>query len=364
MPEQTVELGTITTGAYEYSSLAITLDAELVEGDVAAQLQTVDFDQDGDGDFAFSTDGPSFTSHVEVYARAFKLVAGNGDELEFAGPANTQNSTTDEAAPYAFAPTNYAAIRTWHDDHDTQTLSMVIKDGRPGTPDAPELQSDDDTVTVTWGTPDSGDAPTTSYDVRISTSGFDTWTTESITSPPKKFLNLDTGTSYDVQVRAVNSVNPGNWSPTSTTSTHLLFIDFDDTASTNPRNAIIREVKDDADLWYWGQDNGDGVIEEWDPNVVYKVWNNGKVMLFFNHADTEPIILTMVTGYERKGRGGRLLPLGDDKHVSEVVEHKMKGAFDPTAYNNAEDRLCFMVQRPEGNTDPIASVGIAIVRYP
>lgn len=365
MPEQTIELGTITASQYTYT-LTTALDAELVDGDVAVELQTVDFDQDGDGNFAISTDGPDFTTHVETYARAFKLVAGGADGPEFAGPANTANTATDDAAPYEFAPANYDAIRTWLDSRDGQTLTLTIKDGRPATPAAPTLESDDDTVTASWTTPDSGDASITSYDVRIKTSSTTEWASESITSSPKKFIDLEGGTRYDVQVRATNSINSGNWSPTATTATHLLFINFDDTipVGDNPAHAIVREMKDDADLWYWGEDNGDGVVQEWDSEVVYKVWNNGKTMLFFNHSDTDAVILTMVTGYERKGRGGRLLPLGDDKHVSEGVEHKMKGAFDPTAYNNAQDRLCFMVQRAEGDNTPIANTGIAIVRYP
>ena len=120
---------------------------------------------------------------------------------------------------------------------DTYSVSVVATDGTaeatiavtitvaqvqnvaPEVPDAPTVQSASATsLTVTWDAPANQGPPITDYDVRYSTAGglIKFWSTvpiDPITNTSVTIDNLTTGTEYDVQVRATNSVGTTAWSP-------------------------------------------------------------------------------------------------------------------------------------------------------
>ena len=109
---------------------------------------------------------------------------------------------------------------------------IVIVDPEPTAPGAPTIASvtpSAQSLTVEWSAPASdGDAEVTSYDLRyIKTSADETddanWTVEagvwSSGDLTATVTGLDSGTQYDVQVRAVNSVGVGLWSDTVTGTT-------------------------------------------------------------------------------------------------------------------------------------------------
>ncbi len=95
--------------------------------------------------------------------------------------------------------------------------------GVPGTPELDDVVPGPQRLTVTWKGPDSdGGSAITSYDLRHKESAdpdqpaswteiSPAWTSGSGTLE-YEISGLENGTSYDVQVRAVNSVDPGPWS--------------------------------------------------------------------------------------------------------------------------------------------------------
>ena len=96
----------------------------------------------------------------------------------------------------------------------------------PGDPAIDTVTGSHGSLTVTWNEPGSdGGDPISSYDLRsIKTSDDETvdanWTVETGIwipgDPDRKYdiAGLDTGTQYDLQVRAVNGAGEGNWSDT------------------------------------------------------------------------------------------------------------------------------------------------------
>ena len=102
----------------------------------------------------------------------------------------------------------------------------------PGTPTIDELTAAVTTLTVEWSPPaDDGGAEVTSYDARyIETSADEAvdanWTVEQAWTSGDGDLShtitgLDSGTQYDVEVRATNAVGQGAWSADETATTSL-----------------------------------------------------------------------------------------------------------------------------------------------
>ena len=96
----------------------------------------------------------------------------------------------------------------------------------PGAPAVSSVTPGDEKLTVVWAAPaDDGGSTVTSYDLRYIRSdepdkADDDWTVNSSvwTSGARRYdlFGLTNGTTYDVQVRAVNVVDPGPWSPVGT----------------------------------------------------------------------------------------------------------------------------------------------------
>ncbi len=129
--------------------------------------------------------------------------------------------------------------------------------GPPAMPNAPTLTVGDTQLTATWTAPNNGGSPITGYDVQYSSDSGSTWTPASgnpISGTSYTIPNLtNDGTSYDVQVRARNTLGDSDWSlsatrtllplaarvpfGTSTTSV-ILSADIDDAAA-NAENPSV-----------------------------------------------------------------------------------------------------------------------------
>lgn len=92
------------------------------------------------------------------------------------------------------------------------TLAVV-----PDAPAAPTLTAGATQLGVAFTAPGyDGGSVITSYDYRRSVAGAGVWTTVTGVTSPFTITGLSNGTSYDVQVRAVNAVGNGAWSASST----------------------------------------------------------------------------------------------------------------------------------------------------
>ena len=89
----------------------------------------------------------------------------------------------------------------------------------PYAPHAPHLAAGaGDTVTVIWpgAAVDAHHGPATSYNLRHSPTGADTWTILSNVRSPLVLSGLPAGTEVRVQVQAVNASGTSPWSPPGT----------------------------------------------------------------------------------------------------------------------------------------------------
>ena len=81
---------------------------------------------------------------------------------------------------------------------------------------APEAGDPNGSLSIAWTDPyNAGRPPITDYDVRYRIAGTEAWTgvtNTPITSSPLTLPGLAAGTSYDVQIRAVNTRGAGGWS--------------------------------------------------------------------------------------------------------------------------------------------------------
>jgi Fibronectin type III domain len=112
---------------------------------------------------------------------------------------------------------NAAGTSVWS---ATTTLTTAV--GAPNTPTAPSLaQGTGSNLTVTWTTPatDSTHGAATSFNLRSSPSGANTWTTVSSVASPYTLSGLAGTAAIDVQIEGVNATGTSTWSATSTLTT-------------------------------------------------------------------------------------------------------------------------------------------------
>ena len=88
----------------------------------------------------------------------------------------------------------------------------------PSRPAAPTLTPGDGRLTVSWNAPADNGAPIEHYELRVRPEGSGTWAhptlpgDEKITATSVILSGLTNGTTYEVQIRAINSVGPSDWS--------------------------------------------------------------------------------------------------------------------------------------------------------
>lgn len=92
-----------------------------------------------------------------------------------------------------------------------------VADTVPSALAAPVVTASTAQLSATWSSPPSdGGSPVTSYDLRHSVQSANSWTTVTGVTAPRVITSLANGTTYEVQVRAVNAVGNGAWSPSGT----------------------------------------------------------------------------------------------------------------------------------------------------
>ena len=111
----------------------------------------------------------------------------------------------------------------------TDTIGVTIsvtdvneKPAKPATPTVTATSGATDSLDVSWSAPDTAGRPAISdYDVQYRKSGDTAWTDHAHTgtSTTTTIGSLDSGTTYQVQVRATNAEGTSGWSATGTGST-------------------------------------------------------------------------------------------------------------------------------------------------
>ena len=163
--------------------------------------------------------------------------------------------------------------------------------GRPATqvpaqPEAPALTPGNKQLGVTWNAPAANGAPISDYDVQYKTSSAASWTDHSHTGTGRRttIAGLTNGQGYDVQVRAINTVGTGNWSP-STSATPAVQVP---TAPSAP--ALTPDDHKIGVTWTAPADNG-APINDYD--VQYK---ESSVTAWTDHSHTGAGTSTTITG--------------------------------------------------------------------
>ncbi len=142
--------------------------------------------------------------------------------LRFASPPdyeNPQGGEDDDSNAYKV--TVRASDGNLSDEIDV-TIIVTNVNEPPGKPSAPTVTSSGGTrLSVTWSAPTNTGPPINDYDVqyRVSVSGPFTSATHTDAATHKIISNLDSGTSYEVQVRAKNAEGTSGWSESGTGST-------------------------------------------------------------------------------------------------------------------------------------------------
>ncbi len=106
---------------------------------------------------------------------------------------------------------NIAGTGSWTDSALATPLAV------PHAPDLPTLEPGDDQLIATWAAPtNTGGSAITGYELQYSSDGGTTWSDPPIevAAPATKAIisGLSNGTSYEVQVRAINAQGAGGWS--------------------------------------------------------------------------------------------------------------------------------------------------------
>ena len=102
------------------------------------------------------------------------------------------------------------------------TLNVMDQDEAPLAPDTPSVSATTGSTTsldVSWTAPTNTGRPAiTNYDLRYRVKGASSWTNgpRNVTNTSTSIPDLDSGTSYEVQVRAVNGEGEGGWSASGT----------------------------------------------------------------------------------------------------------------------------------------------------
>ena len=160
---------------------------------------------------------------------------------------------------------NSAGNGAWSTEDMGTTPSTV-----PGAPTNVDLTADEDSIAVTWSAPSSdGGQNISGYDVRYRIQN-QSWTTiDPATAGTRSYTieNLSAGETYDVQVRAVNSVGNSAWSTTESATT----------STTIPgKPTILALVPSDQSInvqWSAPDDDGGDDIDTYD--VRYRIGNSG-----------------------------------------------------------------------------------------
>ena len=152
------------------------------------------------------------------------------DAASFNFNATTRQITTKAGVTYDFeAKSSYSVTIKVSDETDTDTVDVTITltdvNEPPSAPAAPTVAATSGSTTsldVSWTAPaNSGKPAITSYDLqyRAGTSGSFTDGPQNVTGTSTPIASLNSGTSYQVQVRATNDEGDSGWSGSGNGST-------------------------------------------------------------------------------------------------------------------------------------------------
>ena len=181
---------------------------------------------------------------------AYLLRAGELTEFTIASAGTGRSFVDWSSSIFSGGHARGEMVRLWiaNSGLTLAQLSPVV----PAAPAAPTVGgAADSTLTVTWTAPaNGGGSPVTSYDLQYRRLGESTWTEVLGATSPYELSNLRPGTAYEVQVRAVNRVDPGAWSASGlgTTTGPSVRADIVATHASRLRTLADGTVADGADL--------------------------------------------------------------------------------------------------------------------
>ncbi|MCY3893962.1 MAG: fibronectin type III domain-containing protein [Acidimicrobiaceae bacterium] len=144
--------------------------------------------------------------------------------VEFAHPQSLVSHHLEKGKTYNFTlqlkcPGDLPFVDHNFKDAQIKGVEIPVSDPdvkRPAKPGRPSLKAGDGEITVSWSAPDDNGASIDRFEVRWRRSG-GSWSKPAVSGSPSRYTvgGLRDGTSYEVQVRARNSVGWGDWSPSS-----------------------------------------------------------------------------------------------------------------------------------------------------
>ena len=202
--------GTPANNAPEFSDGASTTRSVAENTASGANVGSAVTATDADGDtLTYSLDGTD--------AASFSIVGTSG-QIKTSAALNYEQKTS-------YSVTVSVADGEGGTDTIGVTISVTDESEPPDAPEAPTVAATSgatDSLDVSWSAPDTTGRPAISdYDVQYRKSGDTAWTDHAHTgtSTTSTIGSLDSGTTYQVQVRATNAEGTSGWSATGTGST-------------------------------------------------------------------------------------------------------------------------------------------------
>ncbi len=215
------------------SSYAVTVSASDGSADatVAVTIRVTDVDESAAVAFTSGSVTRQVSENSAVGTLVGDPVTADGDALsytlsgasEFAIDSKTGQISvaTGAVLDYESVSSYGVTVRASDGSSDSAAISVTIGvtdvDEPPSRPDAPSVSAAADTPTsalsVGWDAPSNGDGPAiTGYDLRYRAQGDTDWQSDSSTATGAVITGLASGTTYEVQVRAVNAEGASPWS--------------------------------------------------------------------------------------------------------------------------------------------------------
>ena len=190
------------------ASYTVTISAIPVAANLAATTP------DANGDYAVSWD-------AVTGAARYQLQESDDDGVSWDTTYTITTGVTKSITGKTVGAWSYR-VRACRQDNVTcgnwsATLSVAVP-GPPARPDAPDLTSGDDQLTVTWIAPADNGSALTGYNVRYRLATATNWSAHSHTTTATETVidNLTNGLEYVVQVQAVNARGNSPWSERAT----------------------------------------------------------------------------------------------------------------------------------------------------
>ncbi|MBN8866540.1 MAG: fibronectin type III domain-containing protein [Solirubrobacterales bacterium] len=171
----------------------------------------------GNGSAEVSWAAPTSTGGLPVSGYRLRYSSDGGDtwETETFGPGTTQTVLTDLDNGTEYEVQVSAFNRSSEGGYTAS--QTVTPRTAPGVPTGLELAPQHNALDVSWTAPDSGGSAITGYRLRYSSDAGQTWTAQDHGAETQQTLTgLAHGTSYEVQVAAINAEGVGDFTPSAT----------------------------------------------------------------------------------------------------------------------------------------------------